>query len=177
MLAFAPQGFAVSAAQSAPRTTPAVAAVSKFIAAEPALARQAARLQSAANVSEIDWATLLSQLNLQGMARELAKNSVLLSFTDNRVVLNLAPQHKQLQSNKTAQEKLQAVLCEYFAKPIKLVVQLGAVNDVATPAVVEQQVKQTRQQQAENAIRQDAFVREAEVQLGAQVIDSSIKPV
>jgi hypothetical protein len=42
---------------------------------------------------------------------------------------------------------------------------------------VEQHEKQTRQQQAEEAIKQDAFVREAQAQLGAQLIESSIRPV
>ena len=120
---------------------------------------------------------MLSQLNLQGMARELAKNSVLASFSDGRAVLNLAPQHKHLQSNKIAQDKLQAALSDYFVRPIKLSDELGAAKDVATPAAVEQHEKQTRQQQAEDAIKQDAFVREAQAQLGAQVIESSIRPV
>jgi DNA polymerase-3 subunit gamma/tau len=93
------------------------------------------------------------------------------------MVLSLAPQHKLLQSNKLAVDKLQAVLSEYFAKPIKLAIELGASKDVATPAAVEQHEKHTRQQQAEAAIKQDAFVREAQAHLGAQVIESSIRPV
>ena len=66
---------------------------------------------------------------------------------------------------------------EYFVKTIKLAVQLGATKDAATPAAVEQHDKQTRQQQAEEAIKQDSFVREAQAQLGAQVIENSIRPV
>ena len=93
------------------------------------------------------------------------------------MVLNLAPQHKHLQSNKIAQDKLQAALSEYFVKPIRLAVELGVAKDVATPAAVEKHEKQTRQQQAEEAIRHDAFVREAQAHLGAHVIENSIKPV
>ncbi len=177
MLAFAPQG--AGAGQVAPRTAPAaVPSASRLVAAEPAPVRQAAApVQGAASAAGLDWNTLLSQLNLQGMARELAKNSVLASFSEGRVVLNLAPQHKHLQTNKIAQDKLQAALSDYFVKPIKLAVELGAARDVATPAAVEQHEKQTRQQQAEEAIKQDAFVREAQAQLGAQLIESSIRPV
>jgi DNA polymerase-3 subunit gamma/tau len=134
-------------------------------------------VQSVASNTDLDWNALLSQLNLQGMARELAKNSVLESFSDSLVVLNLAPQHKHLQSNKIAHDKVQAALSEYFVKPIKLSIQLGAASNVATPAAVEQHEKQSRQQQAAEAIKQDAFVREAQAQLGAQVIESSIRPV
>jgi DNA polymerase-3 subunit gamma/tau len=178
MLAFTPQSAAASVVgQTAPRTAPVVPVVSKLIAAEPTPVKQSAPVQNVASTTELDWNALLSQLNLQGMARELAKNSVLASFSDSRVVLNLAPQHKHLQSNKIAHDKVQAALSEYFVKPIKLTIHLGEASDVATPAVVEQNAKQSRQQLAEEAIKQDAFVREAQAQLGAQVIESLIRPV
>jgi DNA polymerase-3 subunit gamma/tau len=111
------------------------------------------------------------------MARELAKHSVLESFSEGRLVLHLAPQQKHLQTNKMAVDKLQAALSEYFAQTVRLVVELGASNAVATPAVVEQMEKHSRQQQAEEAIKQDAFVREAQAVLGAQIVESSIKPI
>ena len=182
MLAFAPQAAGISAvtprtAPTIPSAVPAVTSASRLVAAEPAPVRQPVPTQSAANTTDLDWNTLLLQLNLQGMARELAKNSVLASFAEGRLVLNLAPQHKHLQSNKIAQDKLQAALSEYFVKPIRLVVELGAEKNVATPAAVEQQEKQTRQQQAEDAIKQDTFVREAQAQFGAQLVESSIRPV
>ena len=181
MLAFAPQG-AAAGGQVAPRPAPATAPKAALAAAghkiaEPAPVMQAAPVQVAASGTDLDWNTLMSQLNLQGMARELAKNSVLASFAEGRIVLSLAPQHKHLQSNKIAQEKLQAALSEYFVKPIRLAVELGATKDAATPAAVELHEKQTRQQQAEEAIKQDAFVREAQTYLGAQVIENSIRPV
>jgi DNA polymerase-3 subunit gamma/tau len=182
MLAFAPQGAATGGGQIAPKPVPTTApkiaaAASKYTAAEPTLAAQPALVQAVASGTDLDWNTLLSQLNLQGMARELAKNSVLVSFSEGRALLQLAPQHKHLQSNKIAQDKLQAALSEYFVKPIRLVVELGAEKNVATPAAVEQHEKQTRQQQAEEAIKQDAFVREAQAHFGAQVIENSIRPV
>ena len=191
MLAFAPQATGAVTEARAPvaKATPSPAyaasraelAVAKpaAVAMQQPAAPTPAPVQAAAQGmgNALDWSTLLSQLNLQGMALQLAKNSVLASFADGRVVLNLAPQHKHLQSNKIAQDKLQAALSEYFVKPIKLAVELGAGGDVATPAVVEQQEKQTRQQQAEDAIRGDAFVREAQAQLDAQLIEGSIRPV
>jgi DNA polymerase-3 subunit gamma/tau len=177
MLAFAPQAAGTNAEKPLPRTVPAVPNTVKQAVADPAPARQASPARPAANSADLDWNTLLTQLNLQGMARELAKNSVLVSFAEGRVALSLAPQHKHLQSNKIAQDKLQAALSEYFVKPIRLVIELGAAGDIATPAAVEQHEKQTRQQQAEEAIKQDAFVREAQAHLGAQLIEGSIRPV
>ncbi len=181
MLAFAPQGTGAAAApppasRPAPSSSapaPASRQTAAPVSAPPAPVAASLMLAGAG----LDWNTLLSQLNLQGMARELAKNSVLASFEEDRVVLNLAPQFKHLQSNKAVLGKLQAVLGEYFAKPVKLVVELGVVQDVATPAVVEQHEKQMRQQQAEEAIHNDAFVREAQALLGAQLIEGAIRPI
>ena len=129
-----------------------------------------------ADVRIPDWTTLLSQLNVQGLAGELAKNSVLLSFDGGVLTLNLSPEHKSLQNNKVAFERLQAGLSDYFAKPIKLQVVLGKVN-VSTPAVVEQQVKHDKQQQANEAIMADGFVLAAQAELDARVIPESIKPI
>jgi DNA polymerase-3 subunit gamma/tau len=184
MLAFATQATTASVGQSAPRAVPVKSSpvpqalsASKHIAAEPTPVPQTVSVQTSTNVSDLDWTTLLSQLNLQGMAKELAKNCVLTSFEEGRMVLNLAAQFKHLQSNKMVLAKLQSTLSDYFAKPIRLIVELGATNDNATPAAVEKQVKQSRQQQAEEAIKQDVFVREAQSKFGAQLIEGSIRPV
>ena len=125
--------------------------------------------------SALDWNVLLAQLNVQGMARELAKNCVLESFADGRLALSLAPQHKQFLTNKMAQDKLQAALSDYFAQPIRLSLSVGAPASAATPAAVERQEMQVRQQTASDAISQDPFVREAQAQLDAQIVENSIK--
>jgi DNA polymerase-3 subunit gamma/tau len=180
MLSFAPGWGQPGAGRTAPRLATGGQAAP---AQSPATVRQAVRAEPEAAGSSglqvaagaLDWNVLLAQLAVQGTARELAKNCTLESFDGTCVKLNLAPQHKLLNS-KMAQEKLQAALAEYFAKPVKLAVALG-LGAAATPAAVEQQEKQTRQQLAEEAIAQDPFVREAQAVFGAQVIEDSIKPI
>ena len=179
MLAFMPTGAQVQAARPA---TAAAVAPSKPAAAQPKPKAQpgpetaAAQPAKQASSVSLDWGVLLTQLNVQGTARELAKHCTLESFVDGRLALNLASQHKHMLSNKVAQEKLQAALAEYFAQPVRLVVTLATAS-ITTPAAIEQQEKQVRQQQAAAAIMQDPFVREAQAQLGAQVIEDSIKPI
>jgi DNA polymerase-3 subunit gamma/tau len=123
-----------------------------------------------------DWSTLLTQLNVLGMAQQLAKHCVLETFSDRQITLRLSQEHKHLQSNKTATEKLQAALSGYFAKPIKLNIVLGEPES-ATPAVIELQSKRLKQQQASDSIEQDRFVREARAELDASLIAESIKPI
>ena len=197
MLAFAPAGavamttaavperaasVAAQARQAAaPEAVYAKSAVVKPVESKPAENSPVAAKSTATAVAKVtgnaqlDWNVLLAQLNVQGMARELARNCVLDNFIDGKISLSLAPQHKQFLTNKMAQDKLQAALSDYFAQPVKLQLSVGAPVEAATPAVVEQQEKQVRQQTAADAIAQDPFVLEAQAQLDAQIIENSIK--
>ena len=175
MLAFRPSGapaVARSAPVAAPRPAAVEAAPSRQLAAEPPAATRPATMEGTP-----DWLTLIGQLNLQAMALEMAKNCVLSGFDGNSLMLALSPSHKHLLTSKMAQDRLQAALNDYYGRPVRLQVTVGADAASVTPAVVEQQAKQARQQQAEESIRQDPFVREAQAQLGAQLIETSIKPL
>lgn len=187
MLAFAPGKGAASTAPSRamPQQVPAKAAaqpaVATPVAAPPKAtvvnrepAQVAAAPIPAGNMP--DWGVLLTQLNVQGMAQQLAKHCVLQSFSDGQVTLCLSQEHKHLQTSKMATDKLQSALGEYFAKPVKLNIVLGKTA-AATPAVIEQQNKDFRQQQASDSIAQDDFVREAQAELGASLIADSVKPI
>jgi DNA polymerase-3 subunit gamma/tau len=187
MLAFAPaKGMAqrmvdAPVAKMQPRAKPAVAS-SKTTSVSPAdvLKKPASIVQASSGEivsgDQPDWGVLLTQLNVQGMAQQLAKHCVLENFSDRQITLRLSQEHKHLQTNKTAIDKLQAALTDYFAKPMKLNIVLGK-TEAATPAVIEQQSKQLKQQQASDSIAQDSFVREAQAELDADLIAESIKPI
>ncbi|MBI1887975.1 MAG: DNA polymerase III subunit gamma/tau [Nitrosomonadales bacterium] len=193
MLAFAParggsQPAMVAPASAQPSARPVAAIAGKAAPAGKSVVTPAASApvnhapedgasdSKTASAGQPDWGVLLTQLNVQGMAQQLAKNCVLQSFLDGRITLCLSQEHKHLQANRMATEKLQAALGDYFAKPIKLNIVLGKTES-ATPAVVEQQAKQFRQQLANDSIAQDDFVREAQAELGASLITESIKPI
>lgn len=125
----------------------------------------------------MDWSALLGQVNVQGMARELARHCTMESFIGGKLALNLSLQHKHLLTNKAAHEKLQAALTEYLAQPVRLQVALSKGNDAITPAAVEKNLRDMRQQQAVESIMRDEFVLDAQAQLGAQVLIESLKPI
>ncbi len=197
MLAFSPARGAVQPALAAPavatkpgmrpvanaRTAPAseIPSVSEPapVPAEtasicPAPDDEAASAAETVPSSQPEWGALLEQLNVQGMAQQLAKHCTLESFSDRQITLCLSQEQRHLQANRMATEKLQACLSEYLAKPVKLNIVLGG-NETATPAVIEQKTRQYRQQQASDAIAQDGFVREAQAELDAILIPESIK--
>jgi len=122
-----------------------------------------------------DWTELLMHLGLQGMAQQLAKHCVLESVAEHQVVLRLAQEHKHLQT-RMASENLQSALIEYFGRPVQLSIVFGKIV-VATPAKIEHQTRQVKQQQASVAIEEDAFVVAAQAELDASVVAESIKPI
>jgi DNA polymerase-3 subunit gamma/tau len=187
MLAFAP---AKGAAQST-LTAPVVAAKpsERSTAASkggPAPAETAslglatsnvmASVNESASGRKPDWNLLIEQINVQGMAQQLAKHCTLKNLSDRQITLCLSKEQRHLQTNKMAAEKLQTCLSEYFAKPIKLSIILGE-SEAATPAVTEQQIKLENQQQASDSIAQDDFVRDAQTELNAVLVAESIKRI
>jgi len=195
MLAFMPATTHTGTAMA----TSSPAAISKPAAPKPATsvppaqalahpqARASAQSSSSSNepslpaanppAANIDWSTLLEQINVQGMAGQLAKHCTLESYIAGKLVLNLSPQHKHLLTNKAAHEKLQSALTDYLAQPTRLHVTLGSGNIAATPAAVEKNKQDTRQQHAVESILQDTFVRDAQALLGATVSAESVKPI
>lgn len=155
--------------QPVPSSPPAVQIKNQPINPSKEFANQSA--------TSINWSALSEQISVQGMARELAKYCTLENFANGKLVLNLSPQQKHLLTNKAAHEKLQAALTEYLAQPIRLQVLLGAGNGAITPAAVEQNKRNVRQQQALESIMQDTFVLDAQAQLGAEVLTESLKPI
>ncbi|MGB9093002.1 MAG: DNA polymerase III subunit gamma/tau [Gallionella sp.] len=149
-------------------------AVSPGPVAPVSAARSAAEENPSGN--QPDWGVILDQLNVQGMAQQLAKHCVMESFSDRQITLRLSQEHKHLQSNRTATEKLQAALTDYFARPVKLNIVLGNA-DSATPAILEQQSRQLNQQLASDSIVHDRFVHDAQAKLDAVLIEESIKPI
>ena len=187
MLAFAPakgidqQTLNAPVAKVQPGAKPAVAA-SKVapvshanVSVDPALNSQSV-IGEPVSGNQPDWGVILTQLNVQGMAQQLAKHCVLESFSDQQITLRLSLEHKHLQTSRGAAAKLQSALTDYFAKPMRLNIVLGK-TETATPAVIEQQSKELKQQQANVSIAQDSFVRAAQTELDADLIAESIKPI
>ncbi len=171
----APQAAQPATQQAAPPVIqPAAQPVTQQAAPPAAQAAQPAAPARQVD-SSVEWPTLLARLNVQAMAQQLAKHCVLDAINEHQVVLRLADEHKHLQT-KMATDNLAKALCDYFAKPMKLNIVLGKV-EAATPARIEQEHKQIRQQAADESIAQDEFVREAQQRLDASLLPESVKPL
>jgi DNA polymerase-3 subunit gamma/tau len=127
-----------------------------------------------------DWHTILSELKLTGMARELGQHCALRDRSaddrgEGRFVLRLSPVHRPLLI-KAAQDKLQQALTDYFRKPVSLAIELDAAAG-DTPAAAMRRDRQARMDQAVASVEKDSFVREVIEIFDATLIESSIQPV
>jgi DNA polymerase-3 subunit gamma/tau len=122
-----------------------------------------------------DWHNLVNQLKLGGMAKMLAHHCELKSFDNGMLELCVPQEHRHLME-KPYQDKLKAAVTEHFAEPVRLSITEGSVTG-ATPAQIENRVKQEKQSLAVAAIEQDPFVRKLVEDFDAKIIESSVKPL
>ncbi len=110
-----------------------------------------------------DWPRLALALNLGGIAKQLAQASELQRFDGETFQLCVPPSARQL-AEKTFQDKLRSALQEHFGRSLRLSVTIGETGG------------NTVRSRAATAISQDAFVRDMVENLGATIVDESIKP-
>ncbi len=122
-----------------------------------------------------DWVNLVNQLKLGGMAKMLAQHCELAKQEGDLLALTLPPEHKHL-AEKSYQDKLKSSLSEYFGKPMRVTIELGATTG-PTPVQVQQSEKAAQEKRAIESIEQDPFVRDLVEQFDAKVIESTIKPL
>jgi len=140
---------------------------SSFEAAEPPT--------STPSVHRFDgnWRNLVDQLKL-GLARALAQNCEMIRHDENSIHLSIPQAHKHL-LDQGYQDKLKAVIDQYFGRKIQLHFEIGGTGN--TPAQQVSKEKAVLQSKAESAIQEDRFVQALVNEFGAQIISSSIKPV
>ena len=122
-----------------------------------------------------NWHSLVTALNLGGMARMLAQHCELKNQEGNVWALCVPPEHKHL-LERAYQERLKTAMNEYLGGPQSVNISIGEVTGM-TPAQMNNQEKQVRQTEAIASIEQDPFVRELVENFDAKVVESSIKPI
>jgi len=121
------------------------------------------------------WGEIVSELQLNGLARELAQHCELRELNETDCVLRLAPAHAHLQM-KPAPDKLRQALSDYLGRPVALRFEL-AQTEADTPAATVGRERRERQEQAIASIEQDSFVRDVIESCDASLVESSIKPI
>jgi DNA polymerase-3 subunit gamma/tau len=185
MLAFAPSEQAIIYPQPA---QPSVAPVNPPVANEPAPAIVAPPVPGKAELSgkldairsvlqttsgfNGDWRSFVDSLK-GGFSKTLAQNCELVSYDEKSIVLCVRESQKHLLA-PSYQEMLKTALKDRFGN-LKISIETGGSGN--TPAAQISQEKAQRQANAEEAIRDDPFIRNLAETFGASVNPSSIKPI
>ena len=200
MLAFRPVGLAVVAPATAPHSVPAASRATPARSAPPSLPTPVvvppspppARAESAASLSvaaaalsaapmpsapthpptHFDWAQVVDELAVVGLARELARNSAVTQFDGRRLDLVIAPQYEKLVQRRYV-ETLQAALAEKFAGQIVINVKVGHDASLTTPSQQQVAMADERQRRAEAEIGGDPNVRALRDAFGATIEEVS----
>lgn len=109
------------------------------------------------NMKEEEWPTILTKLELTGMALALASNCVISTFSKDQIELSLAAKHASL-LNKNLHARMEQALTRYFETPIQLKIKI-ATGELNTPAQQQEQVQAERHADATESIKNDTHVQ------------------
>ncbi|WP_373020857.1 DNA polymerase III subunit gamma/tau [Thiomicrorhabdus sp.] len=120
------------------------------------------------------WLNVLERLQPEGMAAELARQSILVSYSPEMWVLSVDPEQAFAKTDM-AVLRLTETMQQAFGQGLKL--EFAQANQHDTPAKYAQRQAEEKQQKAEASIMQDRVVSALTTELGMEVIQSSIAPL
>jgi len=180
MVAFRPQAEAGAAPEAVPGAKPrppASAPVSSLAApARPSHGEREASPQAAAPARAAqDWAAIISALELQGAARQLAAHCVLVGREGAVVRLALDPRSKHMRT-AAVEEKLAQALARHYGEPIRLELTT-AIALAETPAQAGERATQEEAEAARRAFEADPGVQGFRERFGATPLPETIRPL
>ncbi len=120
--------------------------------------------------AHFDWAQVVDELTVVGLARELARNSAITQFDGRRLELIIAPQYEKLAARRHV-DTLQAALADKYSGEIVVHVTVGTDVNLSTPSQQQLAAAGERQRRAEADIDADPNVRALRDAFGATIED------
>ncbi len=122
-----------------------------------------------------DWASIIDQLSIGGMTRQLAMHCTLQHQHNSEITLRLMPSHEQF-LNREREQQLSQILSNYYNSEIQLKIEIGD-SHVENPMQIHQRQVEERQQAAVHSILNDVNVQSMRQIFAAEVNLESIKPL
>jgi DNA polymerase-3 subunit gamma/tau len=121
------------------------------------------------------WGAILSKLDLQGAARQLASHCVLVGRQGAVVRLALDPRNKFVRT-ASQEDKLAQALSRYFGEAVRLEFET-AVPGIETPAQAEQRASLQELDSARRSLEEDPGVQGLRERFGATLLPETVRPV
>ena len=123
---------------------------------------------------EVDrWASLIERSGLMGLTRQLALQSAP-DINGNHIELTVKKDYAHLLNDKTEAELYDVV--SRMAPDCEFVINKSEIAEYS-PAAIQQNINDNRQERAEQSIQQDEFVQTLLNEFDAKLIPDSIKPL
>ena len=123
-----------------------------------------------------DWPTLAAGLPVRGLVQQLAQQTELVRWEEKDGVMLIhlkSPAVTLCAPNYVG--KLAAVLEEHFGRPVKVTTETGKVETTVSRNAARARAE--RQQQAEDAMNNDPYIRNLTDVFGGHIVEGSIKPL
>jgi DNA polymerase-3 subunit gamma/tau len=146
-------------------------------AAPPAFAApRAANTGPALPLTPGNWAAIVDQLGLGGLARQLAANCAFASRQGGQIKLLLDARSQAIRTAGNEQ-KLSAALAAYVGEPVRVLIELAdATAPAATPARERDRQADERLANARSALETDPNIQALRSQMGATIFPDSVRP-
>jgi DNA polymerase-3 subunit gamma/tau len=128
-----------------------------------------------ANIKPSDWHQIVAELDISGMPRQLASQTELVGFSNNRIQLRLQSTSEHLNTQRFF-ERVNAALNDWMGQEVR--VDIALVDEkLRTPANIDEEYVATEMAAARLSIGEDPVVRQLIDRVDASVDESSIQPI
>ncbi|MEJ0039418.1 MAG: DNA polymerase III subunit gamma/tau [Gammaproteobacteria bacterium] len=126
-------------------------------------------------VTPASWNSVLAQLDVSGLSRQLANNCVLIGRKGGLVRLGLDPRNNMMRV-PGAVDKLTQALAKYFGETVRVEFE-APIAGAETPAQAEQRAVVAELDNARQSLETDPAVRALRETFGATLLPDSVRPV
>lgn len=159
---------------AAPAPPPVAEAAPLAPASAPSSPPPAREKRPLSALSNDNWPTLIDEMALNGLTRELARHCILKDCNGNQVSLSLQPGQRHLLS-PAQQEQLQAALRRRFDEGLRVLFEEEEGNAAETPAQKQVRASREEKQAAIKAIEDDPKVKTLQEAFGATIDAASAR--
>jgi len=121
-----------------------------------------------------DWVTLLPNLGLSAMVKELANNCYVESWDESQVTLGIDKSKEYLATDKS-RERIAQCMSDYFGQNLSVSIQASEAQ-VETPAMSRERAAEEKQKAAESSVEHDDFIQAMQDAFDAEIVPGTVKP-
>ena len=122
---------------------------------------------------DLDWNAMVARLELQGLVRELARNTALRAYDGRFVDLLLAPRHENLRVDRLV-EGLETALKQQLGLDVRIRLMVEGQQELDTPSRRVSETEAKQQRDMRRNIEADPTIRSLQDQFGATI--ESVEP-